>query len=211
MSTDERADGPRTIFYTAATLDGFLADERHSLDWLMSSDHDPEGAMPYEPFIAGVGALLMGSSTYRWVLGNLAAQPEAEQRWTYEQPTFVLTSAVGGAGELRRPPGADVRFRSAPAAEVHAELVEVAGERDRWVVGGGRIAADLAEAGLLDELWISIAPVTVGQGAPLLPTRSRWDLVEVLRNRDFACLRYARMRPEPVTDAPPMPVLTDRD
>jgi riboflavin biosynthesis pyrimidine reductase len=44
----------------------------------------------------------------------------------------------------------------------------VTGARDLWCVGGGRTAAWLHAAGLLDEVWVSIAPEILGAGTPLL-------------------------------------------
>jgi dihydrofolate reductase len=57
----------RTIYYTASTLDGYLADESDSLDWLFTQDIDENGAMNYAAFIAGVGAMVMGRTTYEWI------------------------------------------------------------------------------------------------------------------------------------------------
>ncbi|MDP3967985.1 MAG: dihydrofolate reductase family protein [Nocardioides sp.] len=184
----------RTVYYTATSLDGFLADEGHSLEWLFRSDIDPDGAFAHEPFLAGVGALLMGSSTYRWVLGHLEATGEP---WTYEEPTWVLTSKAASGATLRRPDGADVRFVDGDVVAVHAEAAQAAGDRDLWVVGGGGVAAEVAAADLLDEVMVSIAPVTLGAGAPLLPSRRRLELIETTRNRDFVCARYAVRGPEP--------------
>jgi dihydrofolate reductase len=52
---------PKTVFYTATTLDGFIADPSDSLDWLFVQDIDENGPMNYNSFIAGVGALVMGA------------------------------------------------------------------------------------------------------------------------------------------------------
>ena len=73
------------IYYTASSLDGFVVDEADSLDWLTSRTIDSDGVFGYEAFAKGVGALVMGSSTYEWLLVN---QPGD---WMYEQPTWVLT------------------------------------------------------------------------------------------------------------------------
>jgi dihydrofolate reductase len=51
-----------------------------------------------------------------------------------------------------------------------------------------------ADVGLLDEVLVSIAPVTVGGGAPLLPRRLELQLEEVARNGDFASARYSVVR-----------------
>jgi dihydrofolate reductase len=73
-------------------------------------------------------------------------------------------------------------------------MVAAAGERNVWVVGGGDLAGQFHDHGLLDEVWVQYAPVTLGAGAPLLPRRAELELVEVDRNRDFGCLRYRVVR-----------------
>ena len=76
-----------TVYYTATTLDGFLADENDSLDWLFVQDIDEEGAMNYTEFIANVGAMVMGRTTYEWVRDHLADTGES---WGYDD------AVVGG-------------------------------------------------------------------------------------------------------------------
>ena len=83
---------------------------------------------------------------------------------------------------------------SGDVAPVHAEMVEAAGGKNVWIVGGGDLAGQFADAGLLDEVIVYIAPVTLGSGAPLLPRRVELRLEELGRNRDFACARYAVVR-----------------
>jgi dihydrofolate reductase len=74
---------------------------------------------------------------------------------------------------------------------VHADLVAAAaGGGDVWVVGGGDLAGQFADAGLLDEIVVAIAPVTLGAGRPLFPRRYALRLDEVARNGAFACARY---------------------
>ena len=175
-----------TQFYTASSIDGFIADPEHSLSWLLTRDIDGQGPMNYNAFIADVGAIAMGSNTYRWILEH----PEALEngRWPYRQPTWVFTH--GGVPAF----DGDIRITSAPVAEVHAEMAEAAGRRNLWVVGGGGLAGQFADSGLLDEVWVQYAPVALGSGAPLLPRRLELRLEEVARNRDFACARYSVVR-----------------
>jgi dihydrofolate reductase len=176
----------RTIFYTATTLDGFLADDNDSLDWLLTQPIDEDGPFNYGEFIATIGAIAMGSTTYEWVLDHNATTGEA---WAYEQPTWVFTHRdLTLAAD-------NVRLTSAPVAEVHAELVAAAGGKDVWMVGGGDLAAQFAEAGLLDEVVVSIAPVTVGSGKPLFPRRFDLELLEVDRNKAFIGARYRVVGP----------------
>ncbi|MBL7488352.1 dihydrofolate reductase family protein [Frankia sp. AgB1.9] len=172
----------RTTYYTATTLDGFIADEHHSLDWLLTQDVDPAGPMNHDDFLGEVGALVMGSSTYQWLLDNHIATGGT---WDYRQPTWVLTSR-----DLRTIDGADIRFARGGIRPVHAEATAAAGGKDVWVVGGGDLAGQFADEGLLDAVIVSIAPVTLGAGRPLLPRRLDLRLVEVARNRSFTCARY---------------------
>ena len=173
----------KTHFYTASSLDGFIATEEHSLDWLLTQDIDQDGPMAYTGFERSIGALAMGSSTYEWVMRH------EEGRWGYTQPTWVFTHR-----ELELPAGADVRLTQAEVSMVHAEMEQAAEGKDLWVVGGGDLAGQFADAGLLDEVWVQYAPVTLGSGAPLLPRRLDLELLEVARNRNFLCGRYRLAR-----------------
>jgi len=180
-----------TRYYTATTLDGFIADAEHSLDWLFTRDQDHGGLLNYAEFIAGVGAMAMGATTYEWVFDHeLADKDPAEWKWPYEIPCWVFTHR-----ELPAVPSADVRFTSGDVSSVHAEMVEAGGGRNVWVVGGGDLAGQFADVGLLDEVVVYVAPVTLGAGAPLLPRRVELRLEETGRNGDFVAARYAVVHP----------------
>ena len=173
----------RTVYYTATSLDGFIATPDHSLDWLLSRENDPAGPLGYDGFIAGVGAVAMGATTYSWVREN-------DPGWVPERPTWVFTHR-----ELDLVPGADLRLTADDVAAVHAAMVAAAGDRDVYVVGGGDLAGQFADRGLLDEVVVSIAPVTLGSGAPLLPRRVELTVRDVGRNGEFVAVRYAVVRP----------------
>jgi dihydrofolate reductase len=172
----------RTTYYTATTLDGFIADEHHSLDWLFKQDIDQQGPMSYEEFIARIGAVIMGRSTYEWILDHNA---RTDEKWAYPMPSWVFTHH-----DLPEVDGADVRFTRADVAAVHAEAKEAARGKDIWIVGGGDLAGQFADAGLLDDLMVSLAPVTLGAGAPLLPRRLDLRLRETARNKNFVTAIY---------------------
>jgi dihydrofolate reductase len=179
-----------TRYYTATTLDGFIADPDDSLDWLFVRDQDRDGPLNYAAFISEVGALAMGATTYEWILDHeLAGKDPAERRWPYDVPCFVFTHR-----ELPVVPGAAIELGSDDVASVHARMVAAADGRDIWIVGGGDLAGQFADAGLLDEVIVYIAPVTLGAGKPLLPRRIELRLEETARNRDFVCARYAVVR-----------------
>ncbi len=153
----------KTQYYTASSLDGFIAGPNDSLDWLFPLGDIAETSYP--AFIRDVGALAMGSATYEWMLRHVVG-PEAEraQTWPYQQPTWVFTSRT-----LPGVPGADIRFARGNVRPVHQAMVEAGAGRNVWIVGGGELAGQFYDAGLLDELLVQIGSVTLGAGKPLLP------------------------------------------
>ncbi len=152
-----------TQYYTAATLDGFIATEDDSLEWLFGLGDVADTGIA--EFLRDVGALAMGASTYEWMLRH-AVGPEAENPmpWPYPQPTWVFTSR-----QLPAVPGARLTFVRGDVRPVHAAMAEVAGGRNIWLVGGGELVGQFHDHGLLDEIIVTIGSVTLGAGKPLLP------------------------------------------
>ena len=181
-----------TQYYTATALDGFIADPNHSLDWLFTRARDESGPGNYGDFIAEVGALAMGSTTYEWILDHeFADKDPAEWTWPYAVPCWVFTHR-----ELTVVPGANVQFVQGDVAPVHEQMIAAAGDKNVWIVGGGDLVGQFADAGLLDEVLVGIAPVTLGAGAPLLPRRIELRLEDVGRNGDFVSARFTVVRPQ---------------
>jgi len=187
-----------TQYYVAASLDGYIADPAGSLDWLFTFNDVPGVAEHYTSFLADVGAVAMGADTYRFVLG------EGMESWPYaDQRTWVFTHR-----DLPVFPGADLVLTSDDVAAVHAEMVRAAAGRNIWLVGGGHLVAQFAARGLLDEIWLGVAPVVLGGGVPVLPARLPGVLAleDVTRFGDgFLELRYTVSH----ADAPPEPGRTD--
>lgn len=183
----------RIVFDTATSFNGWIADEDNSLAWLFAvegGDHTDDGLFP-----TGVSVMVEGSTTYEWVLAesDILAHPEKWREFHGDRPTFVFTSR-----ELPVPEGADIRFVSGPVADVLAEIRAAAGDGDIWVVGGGDLAGQFLDAGVLDEIALSVAPVALTAGAPLFPRRVESDrlrLVSASAVGQFARLVY-RVLPE---------------
>lgn len=156
-----------TQYYLAQTLDGYIAEKDGGLDWLLrfdgGSEIDASDATEgeYDRFFAGVGAVAMGSATYEFILAR------ERERWPYEgTPSWVFTSRELPVGR-----GADIRFASGRVRSVHEEMRAAAGGRNVWVVGGGDLASQFADQGLLDELLVTIVPVVLGEGIPTFAHR----------------------------------------
>ena len=180
----------KTQYYTAASLDGFIATEDDSLEWLFPlGDINDTG---YNAFFAGVGALAMGSSTYEWMLRHVVGP--GKPGWPYQQPCWVFSSRQLPAIE-----GANLHFAQGDVRPVHEAMRQAARGRNLWIVGGGDLVGQFHDAGLLDEVIVTIGSVTLGQGKPLLPrriTRPSLKLIEARRiGEGFAELVYQVPRP----------------
>ena len=178
----------RILFDTATTINGWIADTDNSLAWLFAVDggeHPDEGLFPTSATV-----MVEGSTTYEWLLAesDLLAHPEKWQEFHGDKPTFVFTTR-----ELPVPAGADIRFVRGPVADVLPAIRAAAGDGDIWVVGGGDLAGQFFDAGMLDRIAISVAPVALDGGAPLFPRRVESDrlrLVSADKVGQFARLVY---------------------
>jgi dihydrofolate reductase len=153
----------RTQYYTASSLDGFIATADDSLEWLFPLGDIADTSYP--TFIKDVGAIVMGSTTYEWMLTNVVG-PDAThpEPWPYTQPVWVLTTRT-----LPAVPGADIRWARGDIPPLHAEMVRAAGGKNVWIVGGGDVVGQFHDHGLLDDIFVQIGSVTLGSGKPLLP------------------------------------------
>ncbi|KAF1702260.1 dihydrofolate reductase family protein [Pseudoxanthomonas suwonensis] len=154
-----------TQYYTASSLDGYIATEDDSLEWLFPLA-DLEQTT-YSSFISEVGAIAMGSSTYEWLLRHAVKLGTVDEGvWPYSQPTWIFTTR-----KLDVPAGADIRFAQGDIQHVHAQMKEVANTKNIWVMGGGELAGQFFDAGLLDELIVQIGSVSLGRGKSVFPRR----------------------------------------
>lgn len=178
----------KTQFYGAASLDGFLSTGDDHIDWLLQFG---DVASSYPEFIAQVGAIAMGASTYEWLINNhVKPNSRAEQPWPYNQPVWVFTH--------RKPvkvAGANIRFVCGDVQPVHEEMNDQADGKNIWIAGGGELVGQFWDQDLLDELIVQITPVTLGSGKPLLPRSIQAPPLKLISAQTlgsiFVELRYA--------------------
>jgi dihydrofolate reductase len=192
MKATPSTSSAQVVYYVASSLDGYLADADDNLDWLLNyqGTFEHEAAEPhpmsegggYEAFYGGVRALVMGSVTYEWILDHLDVAG-AGGEWPYpDKPCWVLSSR-----ELRLPEGdrVDVRVVDTPVTELYGEMAAAAGDGVLWVVGGGNVASQFADTGLIGELIVTVVPVLLGHGKPVFERPPSGSLA-LLRTRPFA-------------------------
>lgn len=132
---------------------------------------------------------MCGANTYAWVHRELTHDGQ-DFAWPYEQPSWVVTH-----GDLDLPEG--VQAHAGDVRELHETATEAAAGKDVWIVGGGDLAGQFADAGLLDKVWVHQTPVVLGAGAPLLPRRLRLRRERVERDGQFTAMLFEVVGPEP--------------
>ena len=183
----------KTQYYAACSLDGFIADPNDSLEWLFPLGDIADTSYPR--FILDVGAIAMGAHTYEWILRHhVSSSADRPMPWPYQQPAWVFTSRT-----LPGVPGADIRFVQGDVRPVHAAMASAAREKNIWIVGGGDLAGQFYDHGLLDEIFAQVGSVTLGAGKPLLPRTITSPPLRLLSvqavGTGFAELHYAVPRP----------------
>jgi dihydrofolate reductase len=157
-------------YYVAMSLDGFIADSKGSVDWLSPFEGTGED-YGYTEFYASVDALLMGRRTYDFC--------RALPAWPYAgKPAWVFTHGTLGA----LPP--DTVATAEPPAAV-AGLLRSRGCRHAWLVGGGELASAFRAEGLISRYIVSVIPVILGGGAPLLAAVGGADRLDLVGHRPY--------------------------
>lgn len=138
-------------FFVAASLDGFLAREDGSVDWLFD-----DADYGYTPFYAGVDTLFAGRATYEASLA-FPQYPYAGKR------VFVFSRSRAGEVDAH-----GTVFTGERPGELVARLRQEKG-RGFWLVGGGQLARSFLEDDVVDRIDLFVHPIVLGAGRPLFP------------------------------------------
>ena len=160
----------RTSVFVGTSLDGFIARENGSLDFLEIAPDEDNG---FDAFLKSIDAVVMGRKTFETVLSY--------DRWPYGRRTVVVLST--SLPEVQGPEGSSCELMRGPPTEVLARLAE-RGTQHVYVDGGVTVQGFLRE-GLIQELTISRCPVLIGRGVPLFGSLERDVRLEHVRTRSF--------------------------
>ena len=172
--------GRRVIVHIATSADGYIARSDGDLEWLTSRPA-PEGFYGMNAFMKSIDTKVLGRKTYEVSL-RMGARFDGRNR----SIVFSRQSPPADA-----PPG--VEFANEPIAPFVSRLREEPG-KDIWLMGGGEIIASFLDEDAIDEFVISVVPVFIGDGIPLIAPRHRHvhlDLDSVERFEDgLVQMRY---------------------
>ncbi len=162
--------GAKIRLFIAQSLDGKIARNDNSIDWLDKVPNPEESDFGYNDFIKDIGIILMGRKTYEEVLGFGV-------EWPYPDQECVIISRSDGY-EAKTP---KTSFHQGIDPNWVQDL-RSSGKGDIWVVGGGELIATFLEMEEIDEMIISTIPVILGEGLPLFPDHNKeswFDLIGI--------------------------------
>ncbi|MFD1317559.1 dihydrofolate reductase family protein [Loigolactobacillus zhaoyuanensis] len=154
----------KVILQLAMTVDGYIADENGSVDWIdqtVGFDLD----WGYEQFMAGIDTIVMGANSYHDALKLSSTFPYAEKE------NYIMTHQA-------QPDLPKRHFVNSDVVELVQQLRQASGKAI-WIFGGGSVIQPLIEADLIDEYQLFTAPVILGRGTPLFGHRTRPLLLQL--------------------------------
>lgn len=149
----------KVIVHIAASADGYIARSDGDLDWLTSRPA-PKGFYGMNEFMKSIDTTVFGRKTYEAALG-LGAKFDSKDR------SIVFSR---GARPSNAPPG--VEFVNEPIGQFVSRLREQPG-KDIWLMGGGDLIASFLDERAIDDFVVSVVPVFIGDGIPLIARRHR--------------------------------------
>ncbi len=166
------------FFYGCITLDGYLADKNHNLDWLYQTGAVEE--TDYESFYKSMDITIMGKRTFNEIknMENIDSLYPTTKNYVF---THDGSLSVKGFIPIN---GDIIEF-----------VKQLEKDKNIWIVGGNTIIAPLLDNDLIDHMIIQIAPVLLGKGIPLFLQKEalkRFHLREVKKYGQFAELFYTR-------------------
>ena len=176
----------KTILYMATSFDGYVAGPHDEVDWM-----DAYGDVEYgfEHFLATVGAIIMGRRTY-----DVGVEKQWFSQYDYKSPILV----VSGNRPTAPSNDADFTFVTEGIEAAHIRAKETAGRKNIYIFGGANIAQQYLQAGLLDEMYIGLVPIILGDGIRLFERvgkRMKLGLIDVKRfEKDLAVVHYSVLK-----------------
>jgi dihydrofolate reductase len=167
----------KVVYAVGISLDGYIARPDGAVDFLfMPKDYS------MAPFLASIDAAILGRKTFDVASGSMG---EATM------PTYVFSRSLP-SGKRN-----GIRFTKQTPAAVVREIRKSPG-KDIWLMGGGELARDFLKADLVDELYLGVVPVAIGEGLPAFPAGFPQRAFTLIENKSFSkgliSLRYKRVK-----------------
>ena len=161
----------KIIVHIATSADGYIARPDGSLDWLTERPA-PKGFYGLPAFARTVDAKILGRTTFD-------ASVRMGAPFSAKDPHYVFSRRPAPAS---LPAG--VQFVREPIA-AFAKRIRAQAGKDVWMMGGGGLIASFLDEGAIDEFVLTVIPVFIGEGIPLMAPRHRQVQLRLLSLRKF--------------------------
>ncbi len=163
----------KVIVYIAMSLDGYIASEKGSVDWLGGDGSDTDNMGSYPEFIETIDTVILGYSTYHQIVTELSPD-----NWVYSgMKSYVFTSKEVEDTE-------EIFFKNGKIADLVKKLKNEDG-KNIWICGGSTIVNQLIEEDLVDKYCISIVPTILGGGVKLFDKHENETKLKLISTRNY--------------------------
>lgn len=194
----------KVLLYIAVSIDGYIARPDGAVDWLDMAAGDGEDLemaagdpedYGYTPFYESIDSLIMGSKTYEEIMHVLSPD-----EWPYPgKRSYVLSR------HALKSSNPEIVITAQSVTEALSAL-NAAGAQTIWLLGGGALVASMLAQELIDEIILTIIPVTLGEGLPLFPAQGQPEQkFKLLEAKGYPSgvvqIHYRRQHSPPFDDA----------
>lgn len=151
----------KVILYISQSLDGFIADDNRSVDWILGNDEEYVSDYGYENFIKDIDTVILGATTYKQIKNELSPD-----KWVYENlQSYVLTREKIGDTP-------NIKYMSIEIKNLINKLQQENG-KNIWICGGANLVNQCVKENLIDEYQITTVPVILGNGIRLFEENNK--------------------------------------
>lgn len=163
----------KICLFIAMSLDGYIADNKGSVDWLKGQGNDSENIDAYSEFVKNIDTILMGWNTYHQVVTELSPK-----KWIYKDfTTYVITHNEQTSSER-------IRFVNIDPVYLVKDLKEKSG-KDIWICGGANLIQQLVNEDLIDYYYITVIPTLLGAGIRLFEYAKQEIQLRLLNTQSY--------------------------
>ena len=163
----------KIILFIAMSLDGYISDNKGSVEWLKGQGSDDEDIDTYSEFKKCIDTVLMGWNTYNQIVTELSPN-----EWVYSDfMTYVITHNKHASSE-------QIRFTNINPVDLVKSLREENG-KDIWICGGANLVQQLVNEDLIDCYHITVIPTLIGSGIRLFENAKSEIRLRLLNTQSY--------------------------
>lgn len=151
----------KVILYISQSLDGFIADSKGNVDWILGNNENYDSDYGYESFIKDIDTVILGANTYKKITTELSPD-----KWVYEDlKSYVLT-------RKKIEDTQNIKCVNTNIKDLINKLQKENG-KNIWICGGANLLNQCVKEDLIDEYQITTVPVILGSGIRLFEENNK--------------------------------------